>query len=43
MSEKYFLGCMTQQGFSTEFGRLMEEKDRFTYILKGGAGTGKSS
>lgn len=43
MSEKYFLGCMTQQGFSTEFGKLMEEKDRFTYILKGGAGTGKSS
>lgn len=43
MSEKYFLGCMTQQGFSTEFGRLMEEDDRFTYILKGGAGTGKSS
>lgn len=43
MSEKYFLGCMTQQGFSTEFGRLMEENDRFTYILKGGAGTGKSS
>ena len=43
MSEKYFLGCMTHQGFSTEFGRLMEEKDSFTYILKGGAGTGKSS
>ena len=43
MSEKYFLGCMTQQGFSTEFGRLMETGDRFTYILKGGPGTGKSS
>lgn len=43
MSEKYFLGCMTQQGFSTEFGRLMNEGERFTYILKGGAGTGKSS
>lgn len=43
MSEKYFLGCMTQQGFSTEFGRLIAEDDRFTYILKGGAGTGKSS
>ena len=43
MSEKYFLGCMTAQGFSTEFGRLIEEGDRFTYILKGGAGTGKSS
>ena len=43
MAEKYFLGCMTQQGFSTEFGRLMNEGERFTYILKGGAGTGKSS
>lgn len=43
MAEKYFLGCMTQQGFSTDFGRLMAEGDRFTYILKGGAGTGKSS
>ena len=43
MAEKYFLGCMTQQGFSTEFGRLMAEGDRFTYILKGGAGTGKST
>lgn len=43
MSEKYFLGCMTAQGFSTEFGRLIGEGDRFTYILKGGAGTGKSS
>jgi hypothetical protein len=43
MSEKYFLGCMTQQGFSTEFGKLMAEGGRFTYILKGGAGTGKSS
>ncbi len=43
MSEKYFLGCMTQQGFSTGFGRLMAEDGVFTYILKGGAGTGKSS
>lgn len=43
MSEKYFLGCMTQHGFSTEFDRIIREGDRFTYILKGGAGTGKSS
>ena len=43
MSEKYFLGAMTQQGFSTEFGKLIEDKDYYTYILKGGAGTGKSS
>lgn len=43
MSEKYFLGAMTQYGFSTEFSKLMGNKDYFTYILKGGAGTGKSS
>ena len=23
MSEKYFLGAMTQNGFSTEFGKIM--------------------
>lgn len=43
MSEKYFLGAMTQHGFSTEFGKLIENADYYTYILKGGAGTGKSS
>ena len=43
MSEKYFLGAMTQNGFSTEFGKIMADKDYFTFILKGGAGTGKSS
>lgn len=43
MSEKYFLGAMTQQGFSTEFGKIIEDGGYFTYILKGGAGTGKSS
>lgn len=43
MSEKYFLGAMTQYGFSTEFASIMEDPNYFTYILKGGAGTGKSS
>ncbi|MBR1864658.1 MAG: ATPase [Ruminococcus sp.] len=43
MSEKYFLGAMTQFGFSTEFGKIIEDKENFTYILKGGPGTGKSS
>ncbi len=43
MSEKYFLGAMTQYGFSTELGSIIENPDYFTYILKGGAGTGKSS
>lgn len=43
MSEKYFLGAMTTHGFSTEFSKLIGGKGYFTYILKGGAGTGKSS
>ena len=43
MSEVYFLGAMTANGFSTEFGRIMEKDGVFTYILKGAAGTGKSS
>lgn len=34
---------MTQNGFSTEFGKIMADKEYFTFILKGGAGTGKSS
>ena len=38
MSEKYFLGAMTQNGFSTEFGKIMADKEYFTFILKGGAG-----
>lgn len=43
MSEKYFLGAMTTQGFSTQFPSIMADKSFFTFILKGGAGTGKSS
>lgn len=43
MSEKYFLGAMTAQGFSTQFRSIMADKSFFTFILKGGAGTGKSS
>lgn len=35
MSEKYFLGAMTQNGFSTEFGKIMADKEYFTFILKG--------
>lgn len=27
MSEKYFLGAMTQNGFSTEFGKIMADKE----------------
>lgn len=43
MSESYFFGAMTQYGFSTEIGKLIEDKDYYTYILKGGPGTGKST
>ncbi len=43
MSECYFLGAMTAGGFSTEFGKILNDRKIFTYILKGGAGTGKSS
>ena len=43
MSEVYFLGATTSNGFSTQFGKVIEESGMYTYILKGGAGTGKSS
>ena len=43
MSEVYFLGAMTNNGFSTEFGKTIADEGIFTYILKGGPGTGKSS
>lgn len=43
MSEVYFLGAMTTNGFSTDFGKIIADEKIFTYILKGGAGTGKSS
>lgn len=38
----YFLGEATAEGFRTAFGQQIAEKDFFTYILKGGPGTGKS-
>ena len=28
MSEKYFLGAMTQNGFSTEFGKIMADNSK---------------
>jgi len=35
MSEKYFLGAMTQNGFSTEFGKIMADKEYFTFTQRG--------
>ena len=40
---KYFLGESTPQGYRTDIGRIINREDFYTYILKGGAGTGKST
>lgn len=40
---EYFLGGVSPNGFVTHFGELISSEGVFTYILKGGAGTGKSS
>ncbi|MBR1764242.1 MAG: ATPase [Ruminococcus sp.] len=39
----YFLGASTAAGFRTEFEAVINGQGMYTYILKGGAGTGKSS
>jgi len=39
----YFLGGTTSDGFKTDFNETIYSKDKFTYILKGGPGTGKST
>ena len=39
----YFLGASTAAGFRTEFESVISDPAVFTYILKGGAGTGKST
>ena len=43
MSETYFLGAVSGGAFRTEFGRIIADSSYYTYILKGGPGTGKSS
>ncbi|MCR5817026.1 MAG: ATPase [Ruminococcus sp.] len=42
-TNEYFLGCVTRGGFTTSFKSLIDKEGWFTYILKGGAGTGKST
>lgn len=42
-TQHYFLGAVTADGFSTDFKRTIARNGFFTFILKGGAGTGKSS
>lgn len=41
--EKYFLGGSSPTGFKTRFYNLISDSDYYTYIIKGGPGTGKSS
>ncbi|MBR6046181.1 MAG: ATPase [Ruminococcus sp.] len=43
MSETYFLGAVSGGMFRTEFQKVILDRSCFTYILKGGAGTGKST
>ncbi len=40
---EFFLGSISQKGFQTHFDKEIKKPYNFTYILKGGAGTGKSS
>ncbi|NLP26116.1 MAG: ATPase [Clostridiales bacterium] len=39
----YFLGSTSPIGYQTNFFHLINKKNYFTYILKGGPGTGKST
>ncbi|MBP1572778.1 MAG: ATPase [Oscillospiraceae bacterium] len=41
--EKYFMGSMSADGFRSDFKSEIDSDGVFTYILKGGAGTGKST
>ena len=43
MNKCYFLGSPTPNGFETHFGDEIKSEKFFTYIIKGGPGTGKST
>ncbi|MDD6824730.1 MAG: ATPase [Oscillospiraceae bacterium] len=43
MKQSYFLGGTSPSGFRTDFLDQIKKHDYFTYILKGGPGTGKST
>ncbi len=43
MKEHYFLGSSSPNGFATTFGALLDDTDNTVYILKGTAGSGKST
>ncbi|NLZ45529.1 MAG: ATPase [Clostridiales bacterium] len=42
MADNFFLGSFSPQGFKSDFSKVIDTEGYFTYILKGGAGTGKS-
>lgn len=42
MREQFFMGGVTPEGFSTELREYVNGSEYFTFILKGGPGTGKS-
>lgn len=43
MNKTYFLGAPSPEGFDTSFGEEIASPGLFTYIIKGGPGTGKST
>ena len=43
MQQSYFLGGATAGGFRTRFSEQIQQPGFYTYILKGGPGTGKST
>ncbi|MDO5118140.1 MAG: hypothetical protein Q4D34_06600 [Eggerthellaceae bacterium] len=42
MIERFFFGGVTPNGFATQLTQLVSGKEYYSYILKGGPGTGKS-
>ena len=42
MINNFFFGGITPSGFSTQLAQIINGKEYYTYILKGGPGTGKS-
>ena len=43
MNNTFFLGSSGPSGFKTDFGKIINKPGYYTYILKGGPGTGKST
>lgn len=43
MTHSYFLGSTSQHGFTSKFSDVINADGFYTYILKGGPGTGKST